>query len=92
MDKPPRTTTPPAAPKSEKAMNRTERDMRTKDVANAAGLLAEATRSAPDRSLKTVSTPYGDADVILDNNGADVVLHDEQVTVHVRLVGAENAR
>lgn len=73
-------------------MSASEAQFRTKDVANAAGLLARAARSAPDRDLKTVSTPYGNADVILDEKGADVVLHDENMTVHVRLAQTKNAR
>ena len=57
--------------------------MRLKDVANAAAILVQAVEGA-GREIATVSTPYGRADVILDDGGADVVLHDRSVTVHVR--------
>ena len=58
--------------------------MRVKDVANAAGIIADAVRNARARDLRTVSTPYGPADVILDDDAADVVLRERGVTVHVR--------
>lgn len=58
--------------------------MRVKDVANAAGVIADAVRNARARDLRTVSTPYGRADVILDGSAADVTFPDRGVTVHVR--------
>lgn len=58
-------------------------DLRTKDVANAAAILEEAMRGVEEAD-RTVSTPYGRATVIRDGEGADVVLHDRDVTVHVR--------
>jgi hypothetical protein len=61
-----------------------ETELKTKDVANAAAVLLDAVENAPGRDLSTLSTPYGPVDVVLDNAGADVVLHDRDVTVHVR--------
>jgi hypothetical protein len=58
-------------------------DLRTKDVANAAAILEEAIRGV-EKADRTVSTPYGRATVIRDGEGADVVLHDRDITVHVR--------
>lgn len=64
-----------------------ERDLRTKDVANAAAVLLDAVRNAEGRKLTTVSTPHGPVDVVLDNAGADLVLHGRDATVHVRRDG-----
>jgi hypothetical protein len=58
-------------------------DLRTKDLANAAAILEQATRRVEEAD-RTVSTPYGRATVIRDGEGVDVVLHDRDVTVHVR--------
>jgi hypothetical protein len=62
-------------------------DSRTRDAARAAGLFLDAVEGVPNRSLTTVSTPYGRADVIRDGPAADVVLHDRDATVHVRFDG-----
>lgn len=64
-------------------MTETEENHRFRDIVNAAALVVQAVESA-SRDLATVDTPYGRADVILDDSGADVVLHDRDVTVHVR--------
>jgi diaminopimelate epimerase len=64
-----------------------ERDLRTKDVANAAAVLLDAVQNAPGRDSVTVSTPHGPVDVVLDNAGADVVLRGRDATVHVRSDG-----
>lgn len=64
-------------------MEATEERMRLKDVANAAAILVQAVEGAGSE-IATVRTPYGKADVILDDGGADVVLHEHDVTVHVR--------
>ena len=65
-------------------MSTAEDDHKTKDLANSAAIVAEAARNAPARDLDAVRTPYGEATVILDDNGADVVLHRQNVTVHIR--------
>jgi hypothetical protein len=57
------------------------------DLARAASLLLDAVQSAPNRAIETVETCYGRADVVLDEEGADVVLHDRDVTVHLRREG-----
>jgi len=54
-----------------------------KDLANAAAIAADAAGSAPPVT-RTVDTAYGLATVHRDDAGADVVLHDRDVTVHVR--------
>ena len=61
----------------------TERRLRVSDAANAAALFAEAAANL-DAACAEVSTPYGTATVVKSSNGADVVLHDRGVTVHVR--------
>lgn len=72
-------------------MPETERDLKVRDVVNAAAIVTEAVQNAPGRTLSTVESALaGEADVILDDAGADVVLHEADVTVHVRLAGAEN--
>ena len=53
------------------------------DLANAAAIAADAAGSAPPVT-RTVDTAYGLATVHRDDAGADVVLHDQGVTVHVR--------
>ena len=58
-------------------------DLRVKDAARAAALFVEAAEAAPEKEAK-VSTPYGAATVVNSCNGTDVVLHDWNVTVHVR--------
>lgn len=65
-------------------MEASEGDYKTKDVGHAAGLLVEAIREAPDRDLTTISTPYGQATVILDETSADVEIPGKEATVHVR--------
>lgn len=57
------------------------------DLARAASLLLDAVQSAPSRAIETIETAFGRADVVLDEGGADVVLHDRDVTVHVRREG-----
>lgn len=68
-----------------KAVNQseTERRLRVSDAANAAALFAEAVETAPTGESR-VETPYGAATVVKSSNGADVVLHRRDVTVHVR--------
>jgi hypothetical protein len=61
----------------------TERRLRVSDAANAAALFAEAAHNAPMGESR-VETPYGTATVVKSSNGADVVLHSRDVTVHVR--------
>lgn len=58
---------------------------RIEDVANAAAILLGAVEDAPDRALDEVETLYADALVALDDDAADVTLHEEGATVHVRL-------
>lgn len=60
------------------------REERLEDVAIAAGVLAQAVQDAPDRALETVDTPCTTADVVLDDQAADVVLHYDGVTIHLR--------
>lgn len=60
----------------------TESHLRMKDLANAASLARDAARNAEPDTL-SVSTPYGQAVVHLDTEGADVQLS-EGATVHVR--------
>jgi len=60
---------------------------RTQDLARAAALVLDAVDEAPDRTMQTVDTAFGRADVILDGQAADVVLHDRNATVHVRRGG-----
>jgi len=57
---------------------------RLEEVAIAAGVLLRAVKDAPDRALETVDTPCTTADVALDEGAADVVLHFDDATVHVR--------
>jgi hypothetical protein len=57
------------------------------DLARAASLLLDAVDEAPPRTIETVETAFGRADVVLDDQGADVVLHDRDVTVHLRRDG-----
>ena len=59
-------------------------DLKVKDLTRAAALLADATDTAP-RTLKTVETALGRADVVVDDNAADVNFHDRDATVHVRI-------
>jgi len=65
-------------------------DLRLKDTARAAALLLDAVEGAPDGQITTVETAFGSADVVLDSGGADVVLHDRDVTVHVRRDGGDD--
>ena len=58
--------------------------MLTKDLANTAALMLDALRNAPDRAETTVNTELCEATVLVDDNGADVIVHDRDVTVHVR--------
>lgn len=60
----------------------TEHEHRIKDLANAAALTARAAGNVEADTL-SVSTPYGQAVVHLDGEGADVQLS-EGATVHVR--------
>jgi hypothetical protein len=69
-----------------------ESDLKTSDVAYAAGLLMEAVREAPSRDLTSISTPYGEATVILDGQAADVEIPGKEATVHVRFDPAATAR
>jgi predicted lipid-binding transport protein (Tim44 family) len=62
-----------------------EQRHRLKDLANAAALTARAAGNA-DPETVSVSTPYGQATVHLDRQGADVDLP-EGATVHVRFGG-----
>lgn len=57
--------------------------LRRKDVANAAVLLLDAVEGVP-RDIATVSTPYGRVDVVIDDEGVDVMPHAKTATVHVR--------
>jgi hypothetical protein len=61
-------------------------DLKAKDLTRAAALLADATDTAP-RTLKTVETTFGRADVAVDGNAADVDFHDRDATVHIRFEG-----
>ena len=61
----------------------------THDLARAAALVLDAADEAPGRAMQTVTTPWGRADVILDDRAADVVLHDRDATVHIRRGGAD---
>jgi len=65
-------------------------ELRLKDATRAAVLLLDAVDEAPDRSLTTVQTAFGSADVVKDEAGMDVVLHDRDVTVHVRREGRDD--
>jgi len=53
--------------------------------------LLDAVQSAPSRAIETIETAFGRADVVLDEGGADVVLHDRDVTVHVRFDASTTA-
>jgi hypothetical protein len=59
-----------------------EQRHRTRDVANAASLVVDATESV-DADVVAVHTPYGKAIVHVDEHGADVELP-SGATVHVR--------
>ena len=63
-------------------MDATEQRHRMKDLANAASLARDAARNA-EAGTVSVRTPYGQAVVHLDGEGADVELP-EGGTVHVR--------
>jgi len=69
-----------------------ESDLKMSDVAYAAGLLMEAVREAPSRDLTSISTPYGKATVILDEEAVDVEIPAKEATVHVRFGPAATAR
>ena len=56
----------------------------THDLARAAALVLDAVDEAPDRAMQTVDTAFGRADVVVDEDAVDVVLHDRAATVHVR--------
>jgi len=58
--------------------------MLAKDLARTAHLVADALRGAPDEAEMHVQTEFGPATVICDDVGADVVLDDRDVSVHVR--------
>jgi hypothetical protein len=60
------------------------REERLEDVVIAAGVLVQAIKDAPDRALETVDTPCTTADVVLDDQAADVVLHYDDVMIHLR--------
>ena len=69
-------------------MEETEPEMRVRDVVNAAATVAEAVHQAPDRALQAVETGLaGRADVVVDEQAVDVVLHDRNATVHIRRDG-----
>jgi hypothetical protein len=68
-------------------MDATEGEHRLKDAARVAAQLLDAVESAPARTLTTVETAFGRADVVLDESGADVVFHDRDPSVHVRFEG-----
>ncbi len=59
-------------------------DLRVKDAARAAALMVDAADGAPSRTLTTVDTALGRADVVVDGPAVDVNLHDRKATVHVR--------
>ncbi len=65
-------------------MNDTDVEATETDVGTAAAVLKGVMENAPKRSLTTVSTPAGKADVILDGDQADVRFHDTGMTVHLR--------
>jgi CRISPR/Cas system CMR subunit Cmr4 (Cas7 group RAMP superfamily) len=56
----------------------------TRHLANLAGALLDAVQDEADR-LDTFRCMEGRATVVIDDAGADVVLHDRDATVHVRL-------
>jgi len=58
--------------------------MLAKDLARSAHLLADAHLGAPEEAEMQLDTELGRATVICDDAGADVVLPDRGVTVHVR--------
>lgn len=69
-------------------MSSAEEQRRLSDIANAAAILAEAIGAIDGRGMETVDSEVGGrADVILDDDAADVVLHRRGVTVHVRRDG-----
>jgi len=66
-------------------MDETEAMHRLKDVANAAGTLLQAIEEAPNRVLEGVDAVVsGPATVVIDDDAADVVLHEDGVTIHLR--------
>jgi len=58
--------------------------VQTRHVANLAHALAEAVEDEP-RRLETFEAMGGRVTVTVDDNAADVALHDRGTTVHVRL-------
>jgi len=61
-------------------------DLKAKDLTRAAALLVDATDTAP-RTLKTVDTAFGRADVAVDDRAADINFHNRGATVHIRFEG-----
>jgi len=59
-------------------------DLKAQDAVRAAALLLEAVEAVEDRTLETVRTAYGTADVVVDEGGVDMHFHDRDATVHVR--------
>lgn len=60
-----------------------EPTVQTRHLANAASMIADAVAGEP-RTLETFVAMDGKVTVVRDDAGADVVLHDRGVTVHVR--------
>ena len=63
-------------------MSETEKKRLLRDVATAASLVRDVARNS-EAGTVAVCTPYGQAVIHLDDNGADVKLP-EGATVHVR--------
>lgn len=60
----------------------------TRHLADAAAVIADAVEGEP-RTLERFRGIHGEVTVIRDDNGTDVVLHDQGVTVHVRFDGED---
>jgi CRISPR/Cas system CMR subunit Cmr4 (Cas7 group RAMP superfamily) len=60
-----------------------ETTVQTRHLANLAGAIAEAVEGEPE-TVESFRSMYGPATVVRDGTGADVILHDRDVTVHVR--------
>lgn len=64
-------------------------DVQTRHLANAAGMIAEAVEEEPE-TLDSFNCMEGAATVVRDEHGADVILRDRGVTVHVRFDGEDD--
>ncbi len=64
-------------------MDENETTVTSRYLADAASMIADAAEGQP-RTLERLRCIHGEVTVIRDDNGTDIVLHDRDVTVHVR--------